>query len=70
MSGALIDSLFSVVVDDLLQLLDIYMFLNWRNYALGEGCRKGGQLLWIAPSGGRDRPDPITTEWVPVRLST
>jgi hypothetical protein len=24
--------------------------------------------LWVAPSGGRDRPDPKTNEWVPVRL--
>ncbi len=29
-------------------------------------CRNGGQLIWIAPSGGRDRPDPVTQEWVPV----
>lgn len=27
--------------------------------------KKGGQLLWVAPSGGRDRPDPETNEWVP-----
>ncbi|KAG0624325.1 hypothetical protein M758_3G239800 [Ceratodon purpureus] len=27
--------------------------------------RKGGRLLWVAPSGGRDRPDPETNEWVP-----
>eukprot|EP00249_Psilotum_nudum_P010659 c22685_g1_i1 orf=266-1843(+) len=27
--------------------------------------RKGGQLIWIAPSGGRDRPDPVTEEWLP-----
>lgn len=31
-------------------------------------CRKGGHLLWVAPSGGRDRPDPETNEWVPVSL--
>jgi glycerol-3-phosphate O-acyltransferase len=23
-------------------------------------------MIWIAPSGGRDRPDPITGEWYPV----
>ncbi|KAH9321312.1 hypothetical protein KI387_015951, partial [Taxus chinensis] len=27
--------------------------------------RKGGQLIWIAPSGGRDRPDPVTKDWFP-----
>eukprot|EP00271_Cylindrocystis_brebissonii_P016841 TRINITY_DN4142_c0_g1_i1.p1 TRINITY_DN4142_c0_g1~~TRINITY_DN4142_c0_g1_i1.p1 ORF type:complete len:478 (+),score=76.40 TRINITY_DN4142_c0_g1_i1:258-1691(+) len=27
--------------------------------------KKGGNLIWIAPSGGRDRPDPVTGEWVP-----
>jgi len=26
----------------------------------------GSQLIWIAPSGGRDRPDPSTGEWYPV----
>lgn len=30
--------------------------------------RKGGRLLWIAPSGGRDRPNPATNEWFPVRF--
>ncbi|KAF9625132.1 hypothetical protein IFM89_019221 [Coptis chinensis] len=27
--------------------------------------RSGSQIIWIAPSGGRDRPDPITGEWFP-----
>ncbi|ONK55761.1 uncharacterized protein A4U43_C10F720 [Asparagus officinalis] len=27
--------------------------------------RAGSQLIWIAPSGGRDRPDPHTGEWSP-----
>ncbi|XP_078163495.1 phospholipid/glycerol acyltransferase family protein isoform X1 [Carex rostrata] len=27
--------------------------------------RGGSQIIWIAPSGGRDRPDPITGEWHP-----
>ncbi|WVZ57789.1 hypothetical protein U9M48_008131 [Paspalum notatum var. saurae] len=27
--------------------------------------RGGSQLIWIAPSGGRDRPDPSTGEWYP-----
>ncbi|KAK9928048.1 hypothetical protein M0R45_025202 [Rubus argutus] len=27
--------------------------------------RGGSQIIWIAPSGGRDRPDPVTGEWYP-----
>ncbi|KAK9716149.1 hypothetical protein RND81_06G214000 [Saponaria officinalis] len=27
--------------------------------------RDGSQVIWIAPSGGRDRPDPVTNEWFP-----
>ncbi|XP_052210070.1 glycerol-3-phosphate acyltransferase, chloroplastic isoform X2 [Diospyros lotus] len=27
--------------------------------------RGGSQIIWIAPSGGRDRPDPVTKEWYP-----
>ncbi|XP_044466187.1 glycerol-3-phosphate acyltransferase, chloroplastic-like isoform X2 [Mangifera indica] len=27
--------------------------------------RGGSQIIWIAPSGGRDRPDPVTEEWHP-----
>ncbi|XP_057977177.1 glycerol-3-phosphate acyltransferase, chloroplastic isoform X1 [Malania oleifera] len=27
--------------------------------------RGGSQIVWIAPSGGRDRPDPQTGEWHP-----
>ncbi|KAL9242667.1 hypothetical protein vseg_016649 [Gypsophila vaccaria] len=27
--------------------------------------RGGSQIIWIAPSGGRDRPDPVTNEWYP-----
>lgn len=27
--------------------------------------RGGSQIIWIAPSGGRDRPDPLTGEWHP-----
>ncbi|XP_059656892.1 glycerol-3-phosphate acyltransferase ATS12, chloroplastic isoform X2 [Cornus florida] len=31
-------------------------------FSMGRG---GSQIIWIAPSGGRDRPDPITKEWYP-----
>ncbi|KAL8112729.1 hypothetical protein AgCh_020149 [Apium graveolens] len=27
--------------------------------------RSGSKIIWIAPSGGRDRPDPVTKEWFP-----
>lgn len=27
--------------------------------------RGGSRIIWIAPSGGRDRPNPITNEWYP-----
>ncbi|KAI5656364.1 hypothetical protein M9H77_25157 [Catharanthus roseus] len=27
--------------------------------------RDGSNIIWIAPSGGRDRPDPVTKEWYP-----
>ncbi|XP_042514129.1 glycerol-3-phosphate acyltransferase ATS11, chloroplastic isoform X2 [Macadamia integrifolia] len=27
--------------------------------------RGGSQIIWIAPSGGRDRPDPLTGDWCP-----
>ncbi|XP_042010864.1 glycerol-3-phosphate acyltransferase ATS11, chloroplastic-like isoform X1 [Salvia splendens] len=27
--------------------------------------RTGAKIIWIAPSGGRDRPDPVTKEWHP-----
>ncbi|XP_016443444.1 glycerol-3-phosphate acyltransferase ATS12, chloroplastic isoform X1 [Nicotiana tabacum] len=28
-------------------------------------CWGGSKLIWIAPSGGRDRPNPVTKEWYP-----
>ncbi|KAL6579136.1 hypothetical protein OROMI_009352 [Orobanche minor] len=27
--------------------------------------RGGAKIIWIAPSGGRDRPHPVTKEWYP-----
>ncbi|XP_060207669.1 glycerol-3-phosphate acyltransferase, chloroplastic isoform X1 [Lycium barbarum] len=27
--------------------------------------RAGSKIIWIAPSGGRDRPDAVTKEWYP-----
>uniref|UniRef100_R7W5C7 Glycerol-3-phosphate acyltransferase, chloroplastic n=1 Tax=Aegilops tauschii TaxID=37682 RepID=R7W5C7_AEGTA len=31
-------------------------------FSMGSG---GSHIIWIAPSGGRDRPDPLTGEWHP-----
>ena len=36
--------------------------------ALSKALAQGGQLLWIAPSGGRDRPDAATGEWKPAKF--
>ncbi|KAG5228648.1 glycerol-3-phosphate acyltransferase [Salix suchowensis] len=30
--------------------------------------RGGSQVIWIAPSGGRDRPDPLSGEWFPAHF--
>ncbi|XP_027359720.1 glycerol-3-phosphate acyltransferase, chloroplastic isoform X2 [Abrus precatorius] len=32
--------------------------------------KSGSQIVWIAPSGGRDRPDPHTKEWVPAHFDS
>ncbi|ONM00338.1 glycerol-3-phosphate acyltransferase, chloroplastic isoform X1 [Zea mays] len=32
--------------------------------------RGGSQLIWIAPSGGRDRPNPSTGEWYPAHFDS
>uniref|UniRef100_A0A2P2J9G3 Glycerol-3-phosphate acyltransferase, chloroplastic n=1 Tax=Rhizophora mucronata TaxID=61149 RepID=A0A2P2J9G3_RHIMU len=32
--------------------------------------RNGSQIVWIAPSGGRDRPDSMTGEWVPAHFDS
>ncbi|GJM91582.1 hypothetical protein PR202_ga07968 [Eleusine coracana subsp. coracana] len=32
--------------------------------------RGGSQIIWIAPSGGRDRPDPLAGEWCPAPFDT
>lgn len=53
-------------MDDVPELKEHKMAANRRT--LKEMARllsKGGLLIWIAPSGGRDRPDPATGEWTP-----
>ena len=31
---------------------------------MGDLAAEGGKIFWVAPSGGRDRPDPATGEYV------
>ena len=33
---------------------------------MGDLAAEGGKIFWVAPSGGRDRPDPSTGEYVVV----
>jgi len=35
---------------------------------ISKALGRGGQLLWIAPSGGRDRPDPATGVFSPAEF--
>ncbi|KAL2901214.1 Glycerol-3-phosphate acyltransferase chloroplastic [Bienertia sinuspersici] len=32
--------------------------------------RDGSKIIWIAPSGGRDRPDAVTGDWYPEHQAT
>ena len=31
---------------------------------MGDLAAEGGKIFWVAPSGGRDRPDAATGEYV------
>jgi hypothetical protein len=31
---------------------------------MGDLAAEGGKIFWVAPSGGRDRPDPETGKFV------
>ncbi|KAL9246959.1 hypothetical protein vseg_020437 [Gypsophila vaccaria] len=51
---------------DVPELVDMKKTANTRSLKeLVLLLRGGSQVIWIAPSGGRDRPDPLTNEWVP-----
>lgn len=53
-------------INDEPELVDMKRKANARTLKeLAVLLRKGGQLVWIAPSGGRDRPDPATFKWKP-----
>ncbi|KAL0695973.1 hypothetical protein Bca4012_063153 [Brassica carinata] len=48
------------------ELVDMKRNANTRSLKeMATLLRSGSQLIWIAPSGGRDRPDPSTGEWFP-----
>ncbi|CAN8303658.1 unnamed protein product [Cochlearia groenlandica] len=48
------------------ELVDMKRKSNTRSLKeMATLLRSGSQLIWIAPSGGRDRPDASTGEWFP-----
>ncbi|KAI4369914.1 hypothetical protein MLD38_018308 [Melastoma candidum] len=51
---------------DVPELVDMKRKSNIRSLKeMALVLRGGSQIVWIAPSGGRDRPDPDTEEWYP-----
>lgn len=51
---------------DVPELVDMKRRANTRSLKeMALLLRRGSQIIWIAPSGGRDRPDPATHEWQP-----
>lgn len=58
-------------INDEPELVDMKRKANARSLKeLALLLRKGGRLIWIAPSGGRDRPDPATLKWKPALFDT
>ncbi|XP_020692692.1 glycerol-3-phosphate acyltransferase, chloroplastic isoform X2 [Dendrobium catenatum] len=47
------------------ELVDLKKKANTRSLKELSALFNGSQIIWIAPSGGRDRPDPETGEWFP-----
>lgn len=48
------------------ELVDLKKRANTRSLKeMAVLLKSGSQIIWIAPSGGRDRPDPETGEWFP-----
>ncbi|GMH26781.1 hypothetical protein Nepgr_028624 [Nepenthes gracilis] len=53
-------------MNDVPELVDLKRRANTRSLKeMALLLRGGSQIIWIAPSGGRDRPGPITKEWYP-----
>ncbi|GMY29665.1 glycerol-3-phosphate acyltransferase, chloroplastic isoform X2 [Fagus crenata] len=58
-------------MDDDPELVEMKRKSNTRSLKeMALRLRGGSQLIWIAPSGGRDRPDPHTEEWYPAPFDT
>ncbi|KAG8084250.1 hypothetical protein GUJ93_ZPchr0010g7873 [Zizania palustris] len=56
---------------DFPELIDMKRRANTRSLKeMALLLRGGSQIIWIAPSGGRDRPDPLTGEWHPAPFDT
>eukprot|EP00850_Spirogloea_muscicola_P021404 SM000247S08293 [mRNA] locus=s247:155693:158172:- [translate_table: standard] len=54
---------------DVPELADAKAAANRRTLKAMAGLfKEGGLLVWIAPSGGRDRPDPATGTWQPAQF--
>ncbi|KAI7743976.1 hypothetical protein M8C21_001743, partial [Ambrosia artemisiifolia] len=53
-------------MNDVPELSEMKMRANTRTLKkMALLLRGGSKLIWIAASGGRDRPDPITNQWSP-----
>lgn len=53
-------------MDDTPELIEMKKRANIRSLReMAMILRDGSRIVWIAPSGGRDRPDPLTGEWYP-----
>nr|XP_043627898.1 glycerol-3-phosphate acyltransferase, chloroplastic [Erigeron canadensis] len=53
-------------MNDVPELADMKRRANTRTLKeMALLLRGGSKLIWIAPSGGRDRPDPVTNQWFP-----
>lgn len=53
-------------MNDIPELVEMKRRANTRSLKeMALLLRRGSQIIWIAPSGGRDRPDPVTKKWNP-----
>ncbi|KAJ8754403.1 hypothetical protein K2173_002854 [Erythroxylum novogranatense] len=58
-------------IDDVPELAEMKKKANIRSLKeMATLLRGGSQIVWIAPSGGRDRPDPLTGEWKPASFDS
>ncbi|WCJ29102.1 Glycerol-3-phosphate acyltransferase chloroplastic [Euphorbia peplus] len=53
-------------MNDVPELVEMKKKANIRSLKeMASILREGSRIIWISPSGGRDRPDPLTGEWYP-----